>query len=74
LMLFNLLPLGPLDGHWIMSWMLPAPARLGYDRFNNAYGTWLFLGLILLSINGIPIFNFLMNFIDRFIPFIIFIH
>jgi Zn-dependent protease len=74
LMLFNLLPLGPLDGHWIMSWLLPTPLRIEYDRFNDAYGTRIFLILILMSVAGIPIFRFLSHFIDQFIPYITFVH
>lgn len=74
LMLFNLLPLGPLDGHWIMSWLLPTSLRMEYDRFNNQYGTRLFLVLILLSVAGVPIFRFLMNFSQHFILYLDFIN
>jgi Zn-dependent protease len=73
LMLFNLIPLGPLDGHYIMSWWLPSRIRLLYDRFNLRYGTWLFLGLIVLSIVGIPVFRFLMAFSAALLPYITFI-
>ncbi len=73
LMLFNLLPLGPLDGHYIMSWLLPSKARWQYDTFNARYGTYLFLGLIVLSFLGIPVFRFLMDFSARLVPFITFI-
>jgi len=73
LMLFNLLPIGPLDGHWIMSWLLPTSLRMDYDHYNNLYGSKLFLLLILLSIAGVPIFHFLMSFSQRFLVYLNFI-
>jgi len=73
LMLFNLLPIGPLDGHWIMSWLLPTSLRTQYDYFNNLYGSKLFLALILLSVMGVPIFDFLMNFSQHFVGYLDFI-
>ncbi len=45
LMTFNLLPLGPLDGHWIIGHLLPShTARAKWFFFNARYG-----GLILLA-------------------------
>lgn len=73
LMLFNLIPLGPLDGHYIMSWLLPPKYKFQYDNFNIRYGTYVFLGLILLSVAGIPVFRFLMDFSNLLVPFIRFI-
>ncbi len=59
LMLFNLLPIGPLDGHYIMEWLLPKSLKYKYHQLNSNYGTKFFLALIVLSIIGLPIFNFL---------------
>lgn len=73
LMLFNLLPIGPLDGHYVMSWLLPRSLRIDYDRLNYQYGSYVFLGLILLSILGLPIFNFLMEFSNQLLPYLIFV-
>lgn len=73
LMLFNLLPLGPLDGHYIFSWFLPAGLRTRYDVFNAQHGTQVFMVLILLSIIGVPIFNFLMRVSAWLVPFITFV-
>lgn len=73
LMLFNLIPLGPLDGHYIMSWMLPTKSKYQYDQFNARYGSYVFLGLIALSIMGVPVFKFLMDFSDLLVPFIKFV-
>lgn len=73
LMLFNLIPFGPLDGHYIMSWALPPRLGRQYDHYNGKYGTHLFLGLIVLSVLGIPIFSFLMNFSRMLVPYLVFI-
>jgi Zn-dependent protease len=73
LMLFNLIPLGPLDGHFILSWWLPPRLGAHYDRLNLRYGSWLFLGLIVLSIAGIPVFRFLMALSAALLPYITFI-
>jgi Zn-dependent protease len=73
LMLFNLIPLGPLDGHYILPWFLPKRLRYPYHQFNARYGNWLFLGLILLSILGVPIFSRLMDLASAMIPFITFV-
>jgi len=74
LMLFNLIPLGALDGHYILSWLLPSNLSAGYERFNNEYGSKLFLILIVLSILGLPIFNFLMSLSALLVPYITFVH
>ncbi|EDY86317.1 peptidase M50 [gamma proteobacterium HTCC5015] len=70
LMLFNLLPLGPLDGHYIASKMLPPQMGRRYDAFNAQYGLWLFMGLIVLSILGFPIFDGLLSLSNAMIPWI----
>ena len=59
LMLFNLLPIGMLDGHYIMSWFLPPRLSTEYDMWNARYGNMLFMILIILSVAGLPIFRFL---------------
>jgi len=71
LMLFNLLPFGPLDGHYIMSWLLPTRMRYQYDYYNNRYGAQLFLLLIILSIFGVPIFSFVMNLSQTLLPYLL---
>lgn len=57
LMLFNLIPLGPLDGHYILGHFLPRNLAIPYLEYNRRYGHFVFLGLILLSILGLPIFS-----------------
>lgn len=49
LFLFNLLPIGPLDGMWLLGTFMPDPMRLSFTRFNQTYGGFLFLGLILFG-------------------------
>lgn len=73
LMLFNLIPFGPLDGHYIMSWVLPQQLRQRYDYYNEKYGAQLFLILILLSVFGVPIFRFLMDSSQALIPYLVFV-
>ena len=73
LMLFNLIPLGPLDGHYIMPYLLPASAAKKYDYYNMRYGSYLFLGLVALSLLGVPIFSYLQAAGKAILPLIIFV-
>jgi len=70
LMVFNLIPLGPLDGHYILPYFLPRPLAQRYTALNDRYGSWFFLGLILLSILGVPIFNSVFRFAMSLLPYI----
>lgn len=61
LAVFNLIPIGPLDGHHLMEYFLPYPANEKYTRFNNQYGMMLLFGLILVSnFAGLPILQVLL--------------
>lgn len=71
LMLFNLIPLGPLDGHYILGHFLPGRLANIYLDYNRRYGHYLFLGLILLSILGIPIFSKLMSVARSILPMLV---
>lgn len=73
LMLFNLVPLGPLDGHYILSWLLPPRLGRRFDQFNARRGTQVFLVLILLSLMGVPVFRMLSEGADRVLPLLIFV-
>lgn len=68
LMLFNLIPLGPLDGHYILGHFLPGKLANTYLEYNSRYGHYLFLGLILVSILGVPIFSKLMSVANSILP------
>lgn len=59
LMLFNLIPLGPLDGHYILPYFLPRNLSRTYRDLNQRYGAYAILGLLLLSYLGLPIFAWL---------------
>ena len=54
LMLFNLIPLGPLDGHYILPHLLPARWAQHYIHANARFGTGIFLALVVLSVAGLP--------------------
>jgi Zn-dependent protease len=73
LMVFNLLPLGPLDGHYIMPYLLPSSAAKKYVYYNARYGSYLFLGLVVLSVMGVPIFSYLRQVGEAILPLIIFV-
>jgi Zn-dependent protease len=73
LMVFNLLPLGPLDGHYIMPYFLPARAAQKYLYYNARYGSRLFLGLLLLSLLGVPIFRYVRQVGEAILPLIVFV-
>lgn len=57
LMLFNLLPVGPLDGHYILPYFLPRNMALNYMRINQRYGVYALLLLIVLNFAGLPVFD-----------------
>lgn len=46
---FNLIPLGPLDGHWLLGTFMPENVRLRWIMFNRQYGGFLLLGLIIFG-------------------------
>ena len=57
LMLFNLIPLGPLDGHYILPHLLPARWARVYRHANARFGTAIFLALVILSVAGLPLLS-----------------
>jgi len=73
LMVFNLIPLGPLDGHYILPYFLPRRVATNYRVFNARYGSYLFLGLVVLSIAGVPIFRFVFHIGASLLPYIQFV-
>ena len=56
LMLFNLLPIGPLDGSYILPYVLPRDTARKYIQLNQRYGTYALLALIALNFLGVPVF------------------
>jgi Zn-dependent protease len=57
LMLFNLVPIGPLDGSYILPYALPPRLAQQYRYYNRRYGAYALLALIALHFLGIPIFE-----------------
>ncbi|PIP80068.1 MAG: site-2 protease family protein [Gammaproteobacteria bacterium CG22_combo_CG10-13_8_21_14_all_40_8] len=72
LMLFNLLPIGPLDGHYILPYFMKPQAGYKYLQWNQQYGTMILFGLIALSFVGIPIFSKLMGVAQSLSQYLIF--
>jgi len=73
LMLFNMIPLGPLDGHYILPHLLPKNLAHKYRFYNAKYGTMIFLGLVILSIAGLPIFSSMVELAQYLMGQIIFV-
>ena len=46
---FNLIPLGPLDGHWIIGQLLPEKPRLYWYRFHRKVGMFALIAFIIGS-------------------------
>lgn len=58
LFLFNLIPLGPLDGMWLFGTFLPEPTKSRWTRWNLTMGSMVFLGLILMGqLSGLNIIS-----------------
>lgn len=57
LMIFNLLPVGALDGHYILPYFLPRRLAHAYRYYNARYGNFALLALVALAILGVPIFS-----------------
>lgn len=46
---FNLIPLGPLDGHWLVGALLPDRQRVQWYQFNRQMGGFILLGIIIFG-------------------------
>lgn len=56
LAIFNLIPFGPLDGHWLFGLLLPEPMRVRWFQFNRQIGMpGLFITVIILQAAHIPL-------------------
>ncbi len=73
LMLFNLIPIGPLDGHYILPYFLPRPLAMRYRYYNDRYGVYALLSLVVLSLIGVPIFRYAWNIGESLLPIIVFV-
>lgn len=73
LMVFNLIPIGALDGHYILPYFLPRRMAQAYRYWNARYGNQFFMVLIVLSLVGVPVFRVIWNFGQALLPWIIFV-
>ena len=48
LALFNLIPLGPLDGHWLVAAFLPEKQSILWNQWHRRYGQQVLIALIFL--------------------------
>ncbi len=71
LMIFNLIPLGALDGHYILPYFLGPRAAATYVRFNAQYGNYALFGLMLLSYAGFPVFRFIFQTGQAILPYLV---
>ena len=70
LMVFNLIPIGPLDGHYILPYFLPTKLARTYNEYNDRYGMYVLLGLMLLGASGVPVFNRVISFARSFAEYL----
>ena len=73
LMVFNLVPVGPLDGHYILPHLLPRRLAMAYRYYNSRFGAWALLALIVLQLIGVPVFSTLMTLAQGLLPWITFV-
>ena len=73
LMVFNLVPVGPLDGHYILPHLLPRRLAQAYRYYNARFGAWALLALIVLQVLGVPVFSTLMALAQSLLPWITFV-
>ena len=76
LMFFNLIPLGPLDGHWLVGQFLPEPQRYRWNLWNAQMGTYILFGLIFIGqfIGGGLLIRIIGPFVDATFKFLTGIH
>ena len=58
LALFNLIPLGPLDGHEVLPYFLPYNSKARYHAFNRQYGQACLFALIAFSFLVVPVLGY----------------
>ncbi len=73
LMLFNLIPIGPLDGHYILPYFLPRSLAQRYLYYNQRYGVYALFALIALSLIGVPILTTVLSIGNSLLPIIVFV-
>ena len=67
LLVLNLLPLPPLDGSRVLSWLLPTQLALKLDKI-EPYGAFILIGLLLLGLWNVliaPVTFFLSGLVEQ---------
>ncbi len=72
-MMFNLIPIGPLDGHYILPYFLPRRMATMYHYYNQRYGVYALFGLIILNFAGVPVFTTVWKIGETLLSFIVFV-
>jgi len=70
LMLFNLLPIGPLDGSYILPYAMSPQLASKYVYYNRRFGAFALLALIGLHFLGVPVFETIWQVGDYILDFI----
>ena len=73
LMVVNLVPIGPLDGHYILPYFLPRRLASAYRYYNARYGAMALMALIVLQLIGVPVFATLMALASALLPWVTFV-
>ena len=73
LMLFNLIPLGALDGHYMLPYILSRKWGYYYRAYNAQYGNLALMGLLMLSVLGVPVFRFVWSVGSAMLSWIVFV-
>lgn len=73
LMIFNLVPLGALDGHYILPYFLSRKWGYYYTFYNDRYGNLALMGLVMLSFAGLPVFRVIWAVGSAILPLIVFV-
>jgi Zn-dependent protease len=67
LFIFNLIPIGPLDGMWILGTFLPEKSRYEWTKFNLTIGQFVFLALVLIPVGSGSIISMILMPLREFI-------
>ncbi|RYG24061.1 site-2 protease family protein [bacterium] len=58
LAIFNLIPLGPLDGHWLVGLLMPEKQNILWNQWHRRYGGQILISVILISqLSNIPVLS-----------------
>lgn len=73
LMIFNLIPLGALDGHYMLPYILTRKWAYYYSVYNARFGNLALMGLLMLSVVGVPVFRFVWSIGATMLDWIVFV-